>query len=83
MELKAVRRRIPMVLHHVGIAVENIEKYYYEILNPFFGFHTISDTIVNTSQNIKVAFAKNSKSMKIELIEAVDDDSPTVNIIKR
>lgn len=72
-----------MELHHIGIAVYSIDKYYNEILKPYFGFDTISDTVVNYSQNVKIAFVKNSMSATIELIEPIDNNSPIYNILKR
>jgi len=72
-----------MEFHHIGIAVSNIEKYYYEILKPLFGFNNLSNIITNQSQNVKVAFAENDNSVRFELIEAIDDKSPVIKILKR
>lgn len=72
-----------MIFHHVGIAVQNIDVYYNTILMPLFGFNKISEIIVNESQNVKVAFVRKDASTRFELIEAIDENSPTVKILKK
>ena len=48
-----------MKFHHIGIAVNSIEKYYNEIIKPLFGFNMLSEIVVNSSQNVKFVFAEN------------------------
>lgn len=71
-----------MKLHHIGIAVKNIEDYYAEFLNPIMGYTKISNIINNESQHSRIAFAENGQSVKMELIEAIDENSPTYQILK-
>lgn len=72
-----------MKLHHIGIAVNNIEDYYENYLKPYFGYNQISNIIDNSSQHSRIAFAENGQSVKLELIEAIDEESPTFNILNR
>ena len=72
-----------MEFHHIGIAVNSIEIYYNEILKPLFDFNTLSNIITNQSQNVRVAFAENAQSIRIELIEAINEKSPVIKILRR
>lgn len=71
-----------MKLHHIGIAVKNIDEYYERILKPLLGVSMISDIIINESQHSRIAFVENEQSVKIELIEAIDENSPSYNLMK-
>ena len=71
-----------MKSHHIGIAVKNIEDYYAEFLKPIMGYTKMSNIINNESQHSRIAFAENGQSVKMELIEAIDENSPTYQILK-
>lgn len=71
-----------MKLHHIGIAVASIDRYYNNVLKPLFGYDFISETMFVEQQHSRIAFAENCQSVKIELIEAIDENSPTYNLLK-
>ncbi|MCZ1264744.1 VOC family protein [Paenibacillus tundrae] len=71
-----------MKFHHIGMAVKNIEEYYEDHLK-LFGFKEITATQVLDAQNVRVAYAINADGVKIELIEALVEDSPSINVLKR
>ncbi len=71
-----------MKLHHIGIAVDNIEKYYNSVLKPL-GYNKLSEIFYVESQNSKMAFASNGQSAKIELVMGEDENSPTKGILQR
>ncbi len=71
-----------MKLHHIGIAVENIERYYNDFLKPVFGYNNLSPASIVEMQHSRIAFAENGQSVKLELIEYIGDKSPTYSIIK-
>lgn len=71
-----------MKLHHIGIAVDNIEKYYNSVLKPL-GYDKLSEIFYVESQNSKMAFASNGQSAKIELVMGEDENSPTKGILQR
>jgi len=69
-------------LHHIGIAVVSIDRYYNNFLKPLFGYDSISETMLVEQQHSKIVFAENGQSVKLELIEAIDENSPTYNLLK-
>lgn len=69
-------------LHHIGIAVKSIDEYYNSFMKPILGYNKISNIINNESQHSRIAFAENGQSVKIELIEAIDENSPTYSILQ-
>lgn len=71
-----------MKLHHIGIAVSSISKYYNNFLKPLFGYDYISETMFVEQQHSRIAFAENGQSVKLELIEAIDESSPTYNLLE-
>jgi len=72
-----------MKLHHIGLAVNNIDCYYNDILRPLFGYQEISDIIFNASQNVRVAFVGDERHPKLELVEPIDTRSPVYGILKK
>lgn len=72
-----------MKLHHIGIAVASIDRYYNSFLKPLFGYNSISETMLVEQQHSRIAFAENGQSVKIEIIEAIDENSPTCNLLKK
>lgn len=71
-----------MKLHHIGIAVASIDRYYNNFLKPLFGYDSISEKMFVEQQHSRIAFAENGQSVKLELIEAIDENSPTYNLLK-
>ena len=72
-----------MKLHHIGIAVSSISEYYNKFLKPLFGYDSISEIMLVEQQHSRIAFVENGQSVKLELIEAIDDNSPTYNLLKK
>ena len=66
--------------HHIGVAVNSIEKarLFYEK-----GGYVVSDTIIESNQKVKVAYANKEDQPTIELLEPLDDKSPVNNILKK
>lgn len=71
-----------MKLHHIGIAVASIDRYFNNFLKPLFGYDSISETMFVEQQYSRIAFAENGQTVKLELIEAIDENSPTYNLLK-
>lgn len=70
----------PMRFHHIGIAVNSIEKTSAEYLR--FGFH-ISGKIYDPVQNVNICWVTKESMPTIELLEPVDDNSPVCKILEK
>jgi len=69
-----------MEFHHVGIAVQSIE----ETAKWYAGMgYSLSDTIEDPIQNVRIAFLKRDDSPLLELVQPVDKTSPVCNILKK
>ena len=69
-----------MVFHHVGVAVRSIE----ETAKWYVGVgYSISNTIEDPVQNVRIAFLKRDDSPLLELVQPVDKTSPVSNILKK
>jgi len=69
-----------MVFHHVGIAVQSIE----ETAKWYVGMgYSLTDTIEDPVQNVRIAFLKKDDSPLLELVQPVDKTSPVSNILKK
>ena len=69
-----------MVFHHVGIAVQSIEesaKWYIRM------GYSLTETIEDPIQNVRIAFLKRDDSPLLELVQPVDKSSPVSNILKK
>ena len=69
-----------MVFHHVGIAVHSIEetaKWYVDM------GYSLTETIEDPVQNVRLAFLKRDDSPLLELVQPVDKSSPVSNILKK
>lgn len=64
-----------MQFHHVGCAVDCIEDYL-ALYRDTLGFTKISDIFWITEQKVRVCFVEVGSDSYVELIEAVDDNSP-------
>ena len=67
-------------LHHIGIAVQNINESLGEISN-FLSFESTSLPTLVGSQKVNICFLK-TNSVYIELIEPTDPDSPITSFVK-
>jgi len=69
-----------MEFHHVGIAVNSIEetaRWYVSI------GYSLTETIEDPIQNVRIAFLKRADSPLLELVQPVDKTSPVCNILKK
>ena len=71
-----------MVIDHVGIAVEHLEKSI-EQWRSVFGYEQMTDIVVNTRQKVRVVFLRRSNSINIKLIEPVDESSPVFAFVRK
>lgn len=71
-----------MKLHHLGIAVKNINK---SVLNYTESFYWEKRTglIYDPIQHVNIIFMGDENSILYELIEPVDDSSPISNLLKK
>lgn len=71
-----------MIIDHICFAVKNTEeavKYWKDI----FGYERMTETVVNTSQKVKVTFLKKADSLTIKIIEPTDNNISLINFVKR
>jgi methylmalonyl-CoA/ethylmalonyl-CoA epimerase len=71
-----------MRFHHVGIAVDNIQRaaaHYRDAL----GITLTSEITEDEIQKVRVAFAQAGDGVFIEFIEPMSDDSPVAGVLKR
>lgn len=71
-----------MILDHVGIAVQDIEKSI-EYWNTVFGYRQATDIVLNTRQKVLVTFLEKKDSLTIKLIQPSDESSSLNNFIKK
>lgn len=69
-------------LHHVGIAVDNIEKWS-EYHRNILGLRLTTEIIVEEAQKVKVAFAEIRDGVSVEFVEPLGPDSPISKIVER
>ncbi len=67
-------------INHIGIAVKSIESVF-DFYNKTLGLEYLGEEIV-TEQKVKVAFFQSGES-RIELLEAISDDSPIAKFISK
>lgn len=72
-----------MDFDHVGIAVQNIEKYFETMLNSVLGVPELSEIFVDPIQNCRIAFATTSNGVRLELIEPLNEESPVNQILQK
>lgn len=72
-----------MKLDHLGLVVEDIEKYFNEFLMPVLGIQELSEIYTDYNQLSKVAFVKTANECRIELIEPLNEDSPVSQALKK
>ena len=67
-------------INHIGIAVKSIESVF-DFYNKILGLEYLGEEIV-IEQKVKVAFFQSGES-RIELLEAISDDSPIAKFISK
>lgn len=70
-----------LVLHHIGIAVANIEKG--QKLYSAMGFVDTTPIYHDPIQKVRVQFFSTGSNVLIELVEPAADDSPISNFLKK
>ncbi|MFC1850273.1 VOC family protein [candidate division CSSED10-310 bacterium] len=71
-----------MLIDHIAIVVKKIRdaRDHYE---GFLNFHPVTEIITDQIQKVKVQFLANEAGERIELIEPLDDSSPSMNALKK
>ncbi len=69
-------------LHHVGIAVDNIEKWS-EVHRRILGLRLTTEIIVDEVHKVKVAFAELENGVSVEFVEPFGPDSPVTRVVER
>ncbi len=72
-----------MKLDHLGLVVEDIQKYFDEFLSPVLGIKEMSAIYTDHNQLSKIAFVKTGNDCRIELIEPLNESSPVSQVLKR
>lgn len=72
-----------MKLDHLGLVVEDIQKYFNEFLMPVLGIKELSEIYTDYNQLSKVAFVKTDNECRLELIEPLNETSPVSEVLKR
>ncbi|MBK8689382.1 MAG: VOC family protein [Betaproteobacteria bacterium] len=65
-----------MRFHHVGYAVANIEAYLRDFLVPLFSPSSVSESIADSLQQVRVCFVEMQGGTVIELVEPLVERSP-------
>ncbi len=71
-----------MQLDHIGIAVRSIEKAIPHI-EKVFGYHQVTEVVVNSRQMVKVVFLEKKDSTTFKLIEPTCPESQAANALKK
>jgi methylmalonyl-CoA/ethylmalonyl-CoA epimerase len=72
-----------MKLHHVGIVVDQIERYRARY-GDYFGLKPISGVVMDTTQQVNVQFlAQHKYATSVELIEPLEGDSPVRRALEK
>lgn len=69
-------------MHHVGIVVKDINKSIIDHVENY-GLEQATDIINVKNQGVRVVLLKTGSDIFIELIEPVDEKSPSFNAVKR
>ena len=70
-----------MRFHHVGYAVESIDRYLNDFLVPLFAPESVSGTFADEIQQVSVCFAQMQGGTVIELVEPLGPNSPVNDVI--
>lgn len=72
-----------MKFDHIGIVVEDIQKYFDEFLMPVLNIKGWSEIYTDYNQQSKVAFVETDNQCRIELIEPLNEMSPVSQVLKK
>lgn len=72
-----------MTIHHVGMVVKNIDEHYGKYYRDALGFEEISETYVDETIGVKVAFINLNDKIYLELVEPLNDNSPVRNYLNK
>ena len=70
-----------MKFHHVGYAVDSIDQYLADFMEPLFAPVSVSETFSDPIQQVKVCFVEMQGGTVIELVEPLGPDSPVNDVI--
>lgn len=71
-----------MVIDHIAIVVRSIKEAREKYEN-FLGFHPVTGIVPDPLQKVNVQFLANEKGERLELIEPIDETSPSMNALKK
>lgn len=71
-----------MIIDHIGIVVQNIDSGITQ-WEKTFGYHQLTEIIVNSKQQVRVVFLVKENSITIKLIEPIDEKSTVYNFSRR
>lgn len=72
-----------MIIHHIGLVVNNIENHFTKYFRDALGYDTISRTYIDNNIGVKVAFVNLNDKVLLELVEPLDENSPVSNYLKK
>ena len=68
------------LFHHIGFAVKNIEKTAKIYIEQDWD---MSNPVIDTTQNVRIAFLKKKNMPLYELVEPIDEKSPVVKTLNK
>lgn len=71
-----------MKIHHLGIAVKNIE-YSVAFYEDSLGWKLVTPQYIDPIQKVKVCFMGDENDILYELIEPIGDDSPVKSLLEK
>jgi methylmalonyl-CoA/ethylmalonyl-CoA epimerase len=72
-----------MVIHHIGLVVNNIEEHYKKYFYDALGYEKISETYKDEKIGVFVAFINMNDKIFLELVQPIDDNSSVSNYLKK
>jgi methylmalonyl-CoA/ethylmalonyl-CoA epimerase len=72
-----------MIIHHIGLVVNNIEEHFRKYFCDALGYKEIGQTFVDTRIGVAVAFINLNDKIFLELVQPLDDKSPVQGYLKK
>ena len=72
-----------MVIHHIGLVVNNIDEHYQKYFKNALGFSEISETFCDETIGVFIAFINMNDKVILELIQPIDDNSMVANFLQK
>lgn len=72
-----------MIIHHVGLVVNNIEEHYAKHFRDALGYKEISQTYIDKGIGVAVAFVNLNDKIYLELVQPLDESSPVQGYLKK